>query len=434
MSANLNFIANLPPPESKRIVIVGGGFAGLKLARLLSNTTFQVVLLDKNNYHQFQPLFYQVATAGLEPSSISFPLRKIFQKSKNIHFRLAHVKSINLKESTLFTDIGALAYDYMVLANGVGTNFFNNQSIKENCIPMKSVSESIFLRNTILENFERAMNNGSHDEIETLLDFVIVGGGPTGTELSGALAEIKNNILPKEYPDMPYKSMSIMLIEAGSKLLNGFSEKASEKSKLYLEKMGVEIILNTSVLAYDGHTLQLSDGREHQTKNVIWAAGVKGIKLDGIPEEAYGPQNRILVNQYSKIIGTNNVFAIGDCSLMNATDHPRGHPQVAQVAIQQAKRLASNLKRPESQKPFKYKDLGALATIGRNKAVADLPIGSFQGFFAWVLWLAVHIFQIIGVKSKIFIFLNWAWSYITYDQSLRILIKPFQWKNSITIK
>ncbi len=419
-------LANLPINDKKRVVIIGGGFAGLKLAYGLTKSKYQVVIIDKNNFHQFQPLMYQVATAALEPSSIAFPIRKIFQKNDNIHFRLCEVLSVNMEGSSIITSIGELSYDYLVIATGVQTNFFDNKNLEQNCIPMKSVSESIYLRNMILSNFEKAMNTKSDEELSSLLEFVVVGGGPTGTELSGALAEIKNNVMPKEYPEMSYKSMKITLIEASPKILNGFDQKSSDKAYEYLNKLGVKILLNTAVKDYDGKTITLSNGSSFKTQNVVWAAGVKGKKIKGIEDTYYSPANRIKVDQYSKIIGSDNVYAIGDISTMQDEKYPKGHPQVAQVAIQQAKKLGYNLNHLEAPKAFKYRDLGSLATIGRNKAVAELPNFKTQGILAWWIWLAVHILQIIGVKNKIFIFLNWAWSYFTYDQSLRLLIKPYK--------
>jgi NADH dehydrogenase len=417
-------LPNLPINNKKRIVIIGGGFAGLKLANELANSKFQVVVIDKNNFHQFQPLLYQVATAGLEPSSIAFPIRKIFQKIKNVHFRLCELSRVVAEENYIETSIGNLSYDHLVIATGVNTNYFGNANLEKFCIPMKSVGESIYLRNTILTNFEKAMNTSSDEEMQSLLDFVVVGGGPTGTELSGALAEIRAHVMKKEYPEMAYNEMKITLIEAGPKLLGGFTDKASEKSLEYLTKLGVKVLLNIAVKDYDGHKIILSNGESFKTRNVIWAAGVKGRPIEGLPSESYNRATRLIVNNISKVIGSNNIYAIGDTCIMESEEYPKGHPQVAQVAIQQAKNLATNLKKG-IEKPFKYRDYGSLATIGRNKAVADLPQFKTQGFFAWVMWLFVHVFQIIGLKNKLFIFLNWAWSYVTYDQSLRLLIKPF---------
>lgn len=420
-------IANIPDTPGKRIVIVGGGFAGLKLAKSLRKSPFQVVLLDKNNYHQFQPLFYQVATAGLEPSAISFPLRKVFQEQKDIHFRVATLESVDTAHQTIKTDIGKLRYDYLVLAHGARTNFFGNQNLRTHAIPMKSLTQAISLRNTIIHNFERAVNESDPEKAAHLLNVVIVGGGPTGVELAGALAEMKKYILPKDYPELDFSNMQIHLLEASAKVLNGYSEKSSAKGKEYLEKLGVHIWLNTFVDDYDGHEVQLAGGKKLYTETLIWAAGVRGNEVSGFSPEVFGRGSRLLVDEFNRVKGYGNVFCIGDLALMQTGDYPQGHPQVASVAIQQASLLKKNLLRLEKNellKPFRYFDKGSLATIGRNLAVADLPGFRFQGFFAWVLWLFVHLMEILGVKNKLFVFINWAWSYFTYDQSLRLLIKP----------
>lgn len=420
-------IVGIPQNSKKRVVIIGGGFAGLQLAKSLKNSAFQIVLIDKNNYHQFQPLFYQVATAGLEPSAISFPLRKAVQNQKHIHFRIASLEKIEAAENLIHTDLGTLEYDYLVLALGANTNYFNNSNIMQKAIPMKSLSEAIHLRNSILSNFEKALNETDDAKIKSLLNFVIVGGGPTGTELAGALAEMKKNILPKDYPEMDFSKMEIHLLEAGDKVLNGYSEISSKKGKKYLERLGVKVLTDTFVKDYDGVNVQLADGETLATQTLIWAAGIKGNPVNGIAEGTIGHGGRLKVDQYNLLEIHSNVYALGDLALMQSPENENGHPQVAQVAIQQATLLAKNLKRitkGKEFKPFKYVDKGSLATIGRNLAVADLPFFSFQGFAAWILWLFVHLMAILGVKNRLFVFINWAWSYFTYDQSLRLLIKP----------
>lgn len=421
----MNTIPNIPDTDRQRVVIVGGGFAGLKLARKLMKSQFQVVLFDKNNYHQFQPLFYQVATAGLEPSAISFPLRKVFQDQKGLHFRMAMVERIDTQKQEVFTNIGKLSYDHLVLAIGATTNYFGNEEIENNAVPMKSLTEALQLRNTILSHFEKALNTSKVADMQALLNIVVVGGGPTGVELAGAIAEMRNVILPKDYPELDFSQMEVSLLEAGPKVLNGYTESASAKSKAYLEKLGVNVQTGAMVEGYDGTTVRLKDGKTLQSKTVIWAAGVKANEVAGIPTAAYGRARRLVVDRQNRVQGLNNVYAIGDLAYMETPAYPNGHPQVAQVAIQQANLLHKNLRawqNGKQEKAFKYSDKGSLATVGRNLAVADLPFFSFQGFLAWVLWLFVHLMAIVGVKNRLFVFINWAWSYLTYDQSLRLLI------------
>jgi NADH dehydrogenase len=423
----VNTIANIPEVESPRVVIVGAGFAGLKLARKLQKDRFQVVLLDRYNYHQFQPLLYQVATAGLEPSAISFPLRKIFQKQKHLHFRIAEVIRVNTNDKVIDTDIGSLHYDYLVIALGATTNYFGLQNVESNSLPMKSVPDALYIRNTILQHFESALNFETKDEIENFLNVVIVGGGPTGVELAGALAEMKKNILPKDYPELDFSIMQIHLYEAGSRLLTGLTERSAEKALGYLKKLGVQVHMGTAVKDYDGHSVQISDGSVVYSRTLIWAAGVKAGSILGFPVKNYGSANRLLVDQFNRINGYRDVFAIGDVCQMITEDYPKGHPQVAQVAIQQGRLLAGNLKRHISGKsmiPFRYIDRGSMATIGRNLAVANIFRTSWHGFTAWAIWSFVHLMSIVGVRNRFIIFINWAWNYVTYDQALRLLIKP----------
>jgi NADH dehydrogenase len=417
---------NIPETKYKRVVIIGGGFGGLKLARNLSGKKFQVVLLDKNNYHQFQPLFYQVATSGLEPSTISFPFRKIFQGNENMHIRITEITSVNPKESYIVSGIGKIKYDFLVLATGADTNFYGNSKIRKYALPMKSVAEALDIRNRVLENYEKALVTEDKDEQLALMNIVVVGGGPTGVELSGTLAQMKTHILPKDYPELDFKRMQIYLIESSSKLLSTMSSAASQKAELYLRKLNVKILANTSVKDYDGKEVLLSDDSVLNSRNLIWAAGVTGNKLDGLPENVFVHNNRVKVDRYNRVDGFENIFAVGDIAYMTEKIYPKGHPQVAQTAIQQAGRLASNLNNIINNKklvPFHYKDLGSLATVGKNLAVADLPFIKFQGFFAWLVWMFVHLMAIVGVKNRIFIFINWAWNYITYDQSLRLIIR-----------
>jgi NADH dehydrogenase len=420
---------NIPEGDRKRIVIVGGGFAGLSLARRLAKLAYQVVLIDRNNYHQFQPLFYQVAMSGLEPSSIVFPFRKLFQRQKNVFLRVTEVTEVQADRKRIITPLGYCNYDYLVLAMGADTNFFGNERIERLSLPMKSVSEALYLRNTILSDFEKALVTTDYNERQGLVDIVVVGGGPTGVELSGSLAEMRNNILPKDYPELRVgEEMDIYLIQGAPQLLNGMSEEASQKSQQYLEDMGVKILLNTRVTDFDGEYVYMSDGQSIRCRKVIWAAGIKANTLPGIPETAITHGGRLAVDRYNQVAAMEGIFAIGDLAYMEEPDFPKGHPQVAQTAIQQGKHLAKNLKRELKGQPweeFTYLDKGSMATVGRARAVVDLPKGLFfGGFLAWFVWLAVHLFAILGTKNKLFVFLNWVWNYASYDQSLRLIIRP----------
>lgn len=416
---------NLPKNGKERIVIIGAGFAGLKLARSLAGSKYQVVLLDRRNYHMFQPLFYQVATSGIEPSSISFPVRKIFQKHSNLHFRNTELLEVNQQNKVVVTANGTLRYDYLVIATGAITNYFGNKNVEQNSFPMKNTAQAIRMRNRLLESFEKAILTENKDEHNKLMSVAVVGGGPTGVELSGAIAEMKNYVLPKDYPELDFSRMRIVLYEAGPRLLNGMREKSGEDAVRYLQKLGVEVKLNRRIENYDGENISLSNGKAEQISNLFWAAGVSGKKINGIQEESYARGNRLVVDEHNRVKGSDSIFAIGDICLMQTKEYPNGHPQVAQVAIQQAQILSKNL-RSEKWKPFHYKDKGSMATVGRNMAVVDLPAFRFSGYFAWVLWLFIHLMAIVGVKNRLFILLNWAQSYIWRDQSLRVLIQPYR--------
>jgi NADH dehydrogenase len=411
----------------KKVVIIGAGFAGLRLAKKLTKLNlFEVWIIDKNNYHQFQPLFYQVATSGLEPSSISFPLRKVFQNKKNVFIRCATVTKINSEKQFIETSVGEINFDYLIIANGATTNFFNNNQISQNAFPMKSVSEALFLRNQILQNIENALIQPKEKQTE-FLSVAIVGAGPTGVELSGALAELRKRVLPKDYPELDFSQMTITLIEASPKVLSVMSDVSSKKSKEYLEKLGVNVLTSTSVTSYDGIEISLSNGTKIKSKNLIWAAGVVANTIEGIDAEKRGRGNRIKVNRFNQVEGFENIFAIGDVALMITEKYPNGHPQVATVANEQADCLAQNLKnciKKTKLNPFEYSDKGSMATIGRHLAVVDLPGIKFQGFFAWLFWMFLHLMLILGVKNKILVFVNWLWKYFTFDQSLRLIIKP----------
>lgn len=417
---------NLPETGQERIVIVGGGFAGLTLARKLAKSQYQVVLIDKNNYHQFQPLFYQVAMAGLEPSSIIFPYRKLFQHYKNVFIRMTEVTGVDLVNKKLQTPYGIVNYDHLVLSMGVDTNFFGNQKMAELAMPLKDVSEALLLRNKILEDYEKALVITDFEERQRYIDIVIVGGGPTGVEVAGALAEMKQFILPKDYPEMDISEIDIYLIQSGPQLLKGMSDQASAKALEFLEQLGVKVVLNTRVKDFDGQYVYMNDDTKICTSKVIWAAGIKGNTIEGLPTESICRGNRLLVDQYHQVKDVQDIYAIGDLAQMESEAYPHGHPQVAQVAIQQAKNLAANFKRRAKQKELKaftYRDRGSMATVGRHRAVVDLPKFRFQGTFAWFVWMVVHLFAILGVKNKLFVFINWVWNYMTYDQSLRLILR-----------
>ena len=413
---------NLPETSQKRIVIVGAGFAGLSFLNKMKKSDYQLVLIDKNNYHQFQPLFYQVAMAGLEPSSISFPLRKAYQGRNNVFIRVAEVEKIEPQNKKVITNLGYVNYDYLVLAHGAATNFFGNENLRKLTYGLKSVSESLTLRTAILSDYEEALTERDYQKRQGLIDIVIVGGGPTGVELAGALAEMKSFILPKDYRELDNKEVDIYLIQSGPNLLAGMSVKSSLKARRFLEESGVHVLTGTKVTDYNGEYVTTDDGRSIKAKKVIWAAGICGNDIPGIIEDCLTKGRRLKVDRYHNLESYNEIFAIGDIAYMEEENYPNGHPQVAQVAIQQGKHLAKNFL-TRKKKEFKYKDKGSMATIGRNKAVVDLPSFSFTGFMAWIVWLFVHLFALIGVKNKIFVFINWVWNYITYDQSLRIILK-----------
>jgi len=413
--------------KAKRVLIIGAGFAGLGLARKLYKKGFEVFLVDKNNYHQFQPLFYQVATAGLEPASIVFPLRKAFQHYDGFHIRMAELVEIIPSQNKIITTESEMEYDYLVIATGVNTNFFANKQIEEHSIPMKSVSEALYMRNRFLQNLEDAYY-ADDEEKERLRNIVIVGGGPTGVEISGAIADMKKYVLSKDYPELDFSLMNIFLIEGSATLLGPMSKPAQQKSQEFLEKMGVNVITGTVVKEFDGKIALLSNGDYIPTNTLIWAAGVTADKIKGIPDELLQRGNRIKVNRFNQLNGFENIFAIGDIAFMPTEKYLNGHPQVASVAIAQGKLLADNLVRFTKNKPltkFEYKDKGSMATVGRKKAVVDLPNWKFQGVFAWHTWNLIHLFSILGVKNKLSIFFNWAWNYFSPDPNLRVLIKPF---------
>lgn len=419
--------ANIERTDKKRVVIVGGGLGGLELAFKLVDGDYQVVLVDKNNYHQFPPLIYQVASGGLEPSSISFPFRRLFQGHKDIFFRMAEVESVDTAKKTILTTVGEIEYDYLVIAAGATTNFFGNKDIQATTLPMKSVSEAMRLRNTILRNLEKALTEEDPTRKQALMNIVVVGGGASGVEIAGAVAEMKKNIIARDYPDLDSSQMHIYLVNASDRLLSAMDPMSSKRAEADLKELHVHIRQPQFATEYKDGILKTSAGLEIPTQTVIWVSGICANKIEGFPAESIGHAGRFLTDRFCRVKGLKDVYAIGDISLIEGDEeYPLGHPQLAQVAMQQAKTVAKNLKaiaKGEEPKPFKYKNLGVMATIGRNHAVAEISGKKFGGFPAWVLWLIVHLRSILGVKNKTFILLNWIWNYINYKQSLRLILK-----------
>jgi NADH:ubiquinone reductase (H+-translocating) len=412
--------------ENKRIIIVGGGFGGLQLARKLKKIKFRILLIDKQNHHQFQPLFYQVASSRLEPSTISFPFRKIFQKFHNLDYHLAEVVNIVPDKNEIVTSIGNFTYDYLVIASGCKTNYFGNNRIMKYCLPMKTTGEAIEIRNRILLGFEKYISNRGQDK-DFLPNIVIVGAGPTGVEMAGAFAEMKRVILPKDYPHSDFSELKIILLEGSAHTLNNMSNSSKNASMKYLTDLGVTVKTEVFVTDYDGYSIILNNGEIIKSRNVIWAAGVTGNLIVGLNKDSITKSNRYIVDRFSKIAGYRNIFAIGDISYMETPLYPNGHPQVANVAINQGRCLANNLIAIENNKPLKeyeYKDMGSMATIGKHKAVVDLPFIRFKGYFAWFIWMFLHLMLILSVRNKLMIFINWAWYYFTRDSSLRLIISP----------
>lgn len=420
---------SLPKTAQPRIVVVGGGFAGMAVIRQLKNTDAQVVLIDRYNYHTFQPLLYQVATAGLGPDSVAGPLRKVFKQYDNLHFRMAEVERIHPKEQRIDTSIGSLAYDYLVLAHGSRVNYFGNEHVAENAFPLKQLPQALDLRHHILQTMEQALLQSDSMKRQRLMNFIVVGGGPTGVEVAGALAELKRHVLPNDHPELDLEKMNIQLVEGTDRLLMGMSEEAGTNAERYLEEFGVIIRKELFVEDYDGKTVKFSNGDTQEAATLIWAAGVTGNLIEGLSEKHLTKANRLHVDRYNQVKDHENIFAVGDAAHMETENYPEGHPMLAPVAMQQGKQLGKNLKRwlkAESPEAFTYFDKGSMATVGRNRAVADLP-GDFRlkGIFAWLAWLAVHLMFIVGFRDKIAILVDWVWNYFTYDRAARLIVRPF---------
>ncbi|MEZ7495882.1 NAD(P)/FAD-dependent oxidoreductase [Leeuwenhoekiella aequorea] len=421
---------NIPKTQKPRIVIIGGGFGGINLIKNLKKTDYQIVLLDKRNFHTFQPLLYQVSTSGLEPESIAYPLRKLIRNQKNMHFRLAEVDHIDTNLKKVRTDIGDLSYDYLVIATGTRTNFFGNKTIEDNAVWMKSLPQALNIRSLMFENLERANRTEDPVKRKELLRFVIAGAGPTGVELSGAFAELRSNVLQADYPDMDISEIEIHLVEGADRVLPPFSEYSSKKAQKFLEDMGVTIHLKTFVDNYEDNRMTTKGDLILDTATFIWSAGVTGAAISGFEETSLLPKiNRYKVDRYNKVAGFQDIYAIGDIALMQTEDFPKGHPQVAQPAIQQGKNLAINFKnklKNKELKPFSYFDKGSMATIGRNKAVVDIGKVRFAGFFAWFIWMFIHLWFLVGFRNRVVTFFNWTYSYINFDKAARLIIRPFK--------
>lgn len=420
---------NIPEIDLPRLVVIGCGFAGLKFSKKIDSTKYQIVLIDKNNYHTFQPLLYQVASSGLEPDSIVYPIRKIFKGKPNFYFRMADTLQIDHENKSVKTSIGDITYDKLIVATGATSNFFGMQNIEKYAIPMKSLVEALDLRSLIIQNFEEALNTSDLKERERLMNFVIVGAGPTGVELAGALAELKAHILPNDYPDLDIRRMQIHIIEANSRVLAAMSEESSLKSENYLKKRGVHIWLDTMVKDYDGFTV-LTNKKTFESTTLIWAAGIKGYFPKGLAINA-SRANRILVDEFNAVKHINDVYAIGDVAQIESESYPKGNAMLASVAEQQGFHLAKNLNalsNNKSQTPFIYKDKGTMATIGRNKAVVDLAFIKFGGFLGWMTWMFVHLMLLVDFRSRLVVFINWVWSYINYDKGTRLIVRKFNKK------
>lgn len=421
---------NIPKSDLPRVVVIGGGFAGLNLVKKLSKLPIQLVMVNKHNYHCFQPLLYQISTSGIESDSIAYPLRMFIKKQKNFYFRMADVESVDPENKIIKADVGELSYDYLIINTGTRTNYFGNKEIKKYAMPMKTIPQALNLRSLILQNFERASIETDKEVQKFLLNFVIVGAGPTGVELAGAIAEFKKSVLPLDYPDLDSSLMQINLLEGAGKVLPPMSDNASEKSTQFLEELDVKIHTSTIVTEYDGKLAKTKDGKEFATRTLIWSAGVIANKIDGFKEECTEPRSqRYLVNDFNRVKGFQDVFALGDVALMETKDYPRGHPQVAQPAIQQALNLAKNfpkiLKGDNTLKPFVYNDKGSMATIGRNKAVVDLEKFKFGGFFAWLIWMFIHLISLVGFKNRLTILLSWIYNYTNYNKGSRLIVRRY---------
>lgn len=417
---------DIPKTNQKRVVVIGAGFAGIEVCKQLKKSGYQIVLLDKHNYHTFQPLLYQVATSGLAPDSIAYPIRKIFKKYKDFYYRMVEVKDLLPEENKIITSIGDVEFDYLVIATGAKTNFFNNESLSIASMPMKSVKEALNLRSLILQNMEKALTIQNDRKKESLMNYVIVGAGPTGVELAGAIAEMRNSIFPKDYPELDCSKMKIIIVQSNERVLPALSEKSSARALKYLQDLGVEVKLKTRVLDYHGDYIQTNVEEDFISKTLIWTAGVQGNPVGGL---FVNKGNRIRVDEFNRAVGYKNIFATGDVACMESEDLPRGHPMVAPVAVQQGKNVGKNLKRAlknKEEKAFSYRDKGSMATIGKNKAVVEVGSKVIGGRIAWFMWMIVHLLSLVGFANRIITLLNWTKNYFSSDRALRLIINPFE--------
>lgn len=409
----------------KRILIIGGGFAGLNLAKRLDKNQYEVMVLDRHNFHCFPPLFYQVASSGLDASNISFPFRREFKKLRNVSYHMGHVKNIDVEEKIVFTSYETLSYDILVIAAGTTNNFFGMQDMEKKVFCMKTVAEASHTRDEILDRLERAAMEKNAEKRRKLLSFLVVGGGPSGVEIAGAIGEMKKDILPREYPELDPDDMNITLVEGSPRVLGSMSEKCSAKAESYLKALMVNVRTGTMVKSYDEKYVTFADGVREYWETVIWNAGVKGEPMPGMPAACIGKGGRIVVDRFNRVKGyEESICALGDIALMTTEKYPHGHPQVAQPAIQQARNLAYNLNRSSWDREFEYNDKGSMATVGKNRAVVDLRHTFFDGWFAWMIWMVIHLVSILGMRNRINVLLNWVWNYLTYSTSLRLLLRP----------
>lgn len=428
MSNDISLSLNLPTTSRPRIAIVGCGFGGLAAAQSLADKGFQIVIFDKNNYHTFQPLLYQVASAGLEADSIAYPIRKIFKKKKDVFFRWTEVTKVDTTAKIINTALGNYSYDFLIIATGATTNFFGNAMLEKNAMPMKSVVEALNLRSLFLQNLEQATLTTDPTSKKALMTFAIVGGGPTGIELAGAICELKNHVLPHDYPELDFNQMQVLLIESGKEILQNMHIENQEKAKKYLHELGAEILLETRVQSYDGNLIRMADDKTIPCAAMIWAAGIKGEPLEGIDASLLTPSQRVNTNAYCQLDATKEVYIIGDLNCITSDQFPRGYPQVAPLAVQQGKYVANHIMNTlakEESRTFKYRDKGVMATIGRNRAVVESGKLMFGGWIGWMAWMAVHLMQLVGFRNRVVVFVNWVWNYINYDRNIRLIIRPF---------
>lgn len=411
--------------DMEKIVIIGGGFAGLNLCKHLDPSKYEIALIDRHNFHCFPPLFYQIASSGLVSENICFPFRREMKHMRNISYHMGHVKNINLDKKEVTTSYETLTYDRLVIAAGTTNNYFGIENLPKETFGIKTVGQAAHTRDEILDRLERGALCKDPDRRRQLLSFLVVGGGPSGVEIAGAIGEMKKYILKKEYPELSPEDVNVTLIEASGTLLSPMRPKSQMKAKEGLEQLMVNVRLNTGLKSYENKYVTFADGHREYYETIIWTAGVKGEPMPGMPQKTIGKGERIIVDEFNRVIGhEDSVMAIGDIALMTTDKYPKGHPQMAQPAIQQAKNLAKNLNTGEFRTPFRYHDKGSMATIGKNRAVADLKIGSFSGFFAWLTWLFVHLISILGMQNKLSVLVNWFWNYIFYSTSLRLLLRP----------